>query len=36
MRASLSGCLGCDECVARCANGLNIAGKMENALRVLT
>jgi uncharacterized protein len=33
--ASLSACLNCDECVARCANGLNIAGKMERALRVL-
>jgi uncharacterized protein len=33
--ASLFPCLDCDECVARCANGLNIAGKMEKALRVL-
>jgi predicted aldo/keto reductase-like oxidoreductase len=35
-RASISACLDCDECVAHCVNGLNIAGKMEKALRVLT
>ena len=34
-RASLSACLDCDECVAHCAKGLNIAGKMEKALRIL-
>ena len=34
--ASVSACLDCDECVARCPNGLNIAGKMEKALRILT
>ena len=35
-QTSISACLDCDECVAHCANGLNIAGKMEKALRVLT
>jgi predicted aldo/keto reductase-like oxidoreductase len=35
-RTSISACLDCDECVARCVNGLNIAGKMEKALRILT
>jgi uncharacterized protein len=33
--ASIAACLDCDECVARCVNGLNISGKMEKALRVL-
>lgn len=27
-------CLGCDECTARCANGLDIAARMRTALRM--
>jgi aryl-alcohol dehydrogenase-like predicted oxidoreductase len=34
-QASISACLDCDECVARCVNGLNIAGNMQKALRIL-
>jgi predicted aldo/keto reductase-like oxidoreductase len=34
-QASISACLDCDECIAHCPNGLNIAGKMEKALRIL-
>jgi NAD-dependent dihydropyrimidine dehydrogenase PreA subunit len=33
--AAASGCAGCATCVARCANGLNIAEKMERARGLL-
>ena len=33
--SAASACLDCKECVARCVNGLNIAGKMSRALRLL-
>ena len=32
---SASACLGCSDCVARCANGLDIAIKMDKARRLL-
>lgn len=35
-RASISACLDCNACVARCPNGLNITHKMEKALRLFT
>ncbi|MBA4391469.1 MAG: hypothetical protein C0399_11105 [Syntrophus sp. (in: bacteria)] len=35
IKASVSACLDCDECVARCVNNINIAGKMEKALKAL-
>ncbi|MBP6940514.1 MAG: aldo/keto reductase [Syntrophorhabdaceae bacterium] len=31
-KGKASACLGCDECVARCVNGLDIASKMRRAL----
>lgn len=34
-KASVSVCLDCDECVAKCVNNINIAGKMEKALKML-
>ena len=32
---SASACLGCPDCVARCANGLDVAEKMDRARRML-
>jgi predicted aldo/keto reductase-like oxidoreductase len=34
-QSSISACFDCDRCIAHCPNGLNIAGKMEKALRIL-
>jgi predicted aldo/keto reductase-like oxidoreductase len=29
--ASASACLSCEQCIAKCVNGINIAGKMQKA-----